>query len=364
MFVVSALVAVVTVFLAAVPPILLPSGGRNDEDLFPAPPGYLLPWAGGEIQNITQGEETTFTHNGALAYAYDIGINYDTVVAARSGKVVMVREDSNLGGCSSIFSNSGNYVVIDHGDGTSSLYLHLAYDSASVKPGDLVRQGDPIAIAGETGVTCSDDGTGPGAHLHFQVQKTSDASYMTQSLPVAFDDIPDNNGVPVEARSYVSGNFGRGKPQKIKLTPYRVPRVFNPVAQPENHGLVEAVPAPPPVPTAEAPAPPPGDAPAPETPPIADTATVTAEPTETPEPDDTETPEPTVTPTQTPTPAPSNTPTSTPTQPAAPTQPPPPPPTEVPTQAPPPPAPPTTSLQADTPAAAEPPPPPVETATP
>jgi hypothetical protein len=300
----------------------VPEGDETNEGLFPAPPGYLLPWPGGEIQSVTQGEETSFTHNGLAAYAFDFDLSYDTIVASRSGKVTLIREDSNSGGCDPSFSSATNFVLIDHGDGTSGLYLHLAYDSVLVNPGDVVEQGEPIAISGETGVTCSGDG-GPGAHLHFQVQRTGEGGYFKQSLPIAFDDIPDNEGIPQEGRSYVSGNFGKGKPQKIALTPRRVPRTFNPVAVPANPALIEADPnhVVTPVPTEDVPA-------------AREDATLewpTAEPdTATPEPD-TATPEP-----DTPTPAP-DTPTSTSTAPPPTATPPatdtpaPPPPTETPT---------------------------------
>ena len=67
--------AVTISFLAAMlPPITL--GGRTSADpLYPAAPGYLLPWEGGQIHEVTQGEETGFTHNGTAAYAFDFNLN-------------------------------------------------------------------------------------------------------------------------------------------------------------------------------------------------------------------------------------------------------------------------------------------------
>jgi len=278
-------VAIAVTFVAAIaPPIHIPGQQKGEEGRFPAAPGYLLPWAGGEIHSVTQGEETTFTHNGSTAYAFDFDLSYDTIVAARSGKVTMVREDSNSGGCDPMFSTAANYVVIDHGDGTSALYLHLAHNGVQVAAGDIVDQGDPIAISGETGLTCSDhEGGGPGPHLHFQVQRTEENRPLTQSLPVAFDDISSNNGVPQDGRSYASGNYGKGQPQKIKLTPWRVQRVFNPTARPADPTLVEE-------PALPTPTPPPAE---PDAQNAGATATATPEtPTRTPVPDDTSTPAP------------------------------------------------------------------------
>jgi murein DD-endopeptidase MepM/ murein hydrolase activator NlpD len=240
-FVLSALCAAVTLIAAVLPAVTIPGiSGGGDEPLYPAPPGYLLPWAGGEIEGVTQGEETSFTHNGLAAYAFDFGLNYDTVVAARSGRVAMVFVGSNSSGCDPSLNIASNYVVIDHGDGTSGLYLHLAYNSALVAVGDLVARGQPIAVSGDTGMTCADaDANAPAPHLHFQEQRMEDNHYMTQSLPVAFDDVSANEGVPVEGEEYLSGNYGVGNRQKTKLTPWRSQRVFAPVATPADPALSE-----------------------------------------------------------------------------------------------------------------------------
>jgi hypothetical protein len=266
---------------------------------------------------VTQGEETSFTHNRRAAYAFDFDLSYDTVVAARPGRVAMVFDGSNRGGCDPALNVASNYVVIDHGDGTSALYLHLAYDSVIVAPGDLVSRGQALAISGETGVTCDGEESGPAPHLHFQVQRTEEGRYFTQSLPVAFDDINKREGVPVEGASYVSGNYGRGKPQKIKLTPHRAERVFAPKAIPADPALSELAIQPGEegsiddwvagVQTAIA-----ASATATET--VTDTATATATetPTNTPVPVMSDTPAPVATPTPTivdsPTPVPSDTP--------------------------------------------------------
>ena len=56
----------------------------------------------------------------------------------------------------------GNLVVIDHGNGYSTLYAHMAHGSIVVKPGDKVAQGQRLGTMGSTGRS-----TGP--HLHFEV---------------------------------------------------------------------------------------------------------------------------------------------------------------------------------------------------
>ncbi|WP_018946039.1 peptidoglycan DD-metalloendopeptidase family protein [Thioalkalivibrio sp. AKL17] len=55
---------------------------------------------------------------------------------------------------------AGRFIVIEHGQGYSTRYLHL--DRALVSPGDDVERGDRIALSGNTGRS-----TGP--HLHYEV---------------------------------------------------------------------------------------------------------------------------------------------------------------------------------------------------
>jgi len=60
----------------------------------------------------------------------------------------------------------GNVVVLEHGDGTTSLYAHC--DELKVAKGDRVGRGDVIATVGSTGRS-----TGP--HLHLEVHRNGAA---------------------------------------------------------------------------------------------------------------------------------------------------------------------------------------------
>ena len=57
----------------------------------------------------------------------------------------------------------GNYIVIIHGNGYSTLYGHLSSFAPGISSGQIIARGDLIALEGSTG-----NSTGP--HLHFEIR--------------------------------------------------------------------------------------------------------------------------------------------------------------------------------------------------
>ena len=72
--------------------------------------------------------------------------------AAASGTVILVRY---------LNYSYGRYLIIDHGDGLSTLYAHNSQILVNV--GDKVSAGQVVAKSGSTG-----NSTGP--HCHFEVR--------------------------------------------------------------------------------------------------------------------------------------------------------------------------------------------------
>ncbi len=86
-------------------------------------------------------------HNGV-----DIGAKHGApILAAYDGRVV----------AASYTSAMGNYIMIDHGDGLYTIYMHAS--QLYVAEGTYVVRGEQIAAVGSTGIS-----TGP--HLHFSVR--------------------------------------------------------------------------------------------------------------------------------------------------------------------------------------------------
>lgn len=77
-----------------------------------------------------------------------------TIVAAFKGVVSKVRNMGRRKGY-------GKYVILDHENGLTTLYAHLA--SWQVNVGDTLQAGDTIGVGGNTGRSF-------GAHLHFEMK--------------------------------------------------------------------------------------------------------------------------------------------------------------------------------------------------
>ena len=82
----------------------------------------------------------------------DIGAGYgEAIWASKSGEVITAGEDEGY----------GNYVVLYHDDGSTTLYAHMSEILTSV--GAYVGQGETIGLVGTTGWS-------DGPHLHFEIR--------------------------------------------------------------------------------------------------------------------------------------------------------------------------------------------------
>ena len=114
--------------------------------------GYIWPVSSRRITSTFGGRASPGGIGSTNHKGVDIGgVGYTTEIhAAKAGTVIV-----------SQYSRSyGNYVVVSHGSGNTTLYAHMS--SRKVSVGQYVNQGDVLGITGSTG-----NSTGP--HLHFEI---------------------------------------------------------------------------------------------------------------------------------------------------------------------------------------------------
>lgn len=138
---------------------------------------YQLPFKNKKKVFLIQAYESKMSHVGERALDFKIKKG-TTICAARNGIVSVLRKNSNKGGLKQENLSDGNYVSIQHEDGSVAHYWHLQKEGVFVNAGDTVKAGQPIGLSGNTGYSAF-------PHLHFEVQGY-DASGNFVQLPTRF----------------------------------------------------------------------------------------------------------------------------------------------------------------------------------
>ena len=133
---------------------------------------YRLPFKTGKAHLVVQGYFSRLSHKNRIAI--DFKMKKGTkILAARDGVVLRLKEDGSKGGWNRKYLRDGNNIVIQHSDNTRSGYWHLQKNGVLVNTGDSVKQGQVIAISGNTGYTIF-------PHLHFLVWEFTDKGQWKQ----------------------------------------------------------------------------------------------------------------------------------------------------------------------------------------
>jgi murein DD-endopeptidase MepM/ murein hydrolase activator NlpD len=96
--------------------------------------------------------------------------NYrDTLYAVADGTVLRIRDgrpenngDAHDAPINTLDELGGNYLVLDIGGGQYAFYAHCVPSSFMVREGDVVKEGQPIALLGNSG-------NSDAPHLHFEI---------------------------------------------------------------------------------------------------------------------------------------------------------------------------------------------------
>ncbi|HYX31174.1 MAG TPA: hemopexin repeat-containing protein [Pyrinomonadaceae bacterium] len=159
-----------------------------------------IPWSFGRAVFFKGNQALTVemkTHK-AMGGAYSVGSGISNWPASWSkiDAALVWSHDGYLG--------VGNYIVIDHGDGTFATYWHLGRHGVRVKVGDKVERGDWIAVSGNTGNSSQ-------PHFHFDVRSGWDKAYPANvheypNVKLRFQDYSHKCWIPKVGEALSSNN--------------------------------------------------------------------------------------------------------------------------------------------------------------
>lgn len=123
----------------------------------PSSSGYIFPVAGLSKANIRVKSYPSYA--GHTGVDVNINVTGKTVVAVKAGTVVTSEAKIRNGK----YYSYGEYIIINHHDGTMTLYAHGLAGTRRVIEGQKVSQGQALMTVGSTG-------NSTGTHLHFEVR--------------------------------------------------------------------------------------------------------------------------------------------------------------------------------------------------
>jgi murein DD-endopeptidase MepM/ murein hydrolase activator NlpD len=141
-------------------------------------------------QGFNQGTHKKWSEDKEdFTYSLDFLVPEGTeIIASRSGKVTKIKIDGkenysgkNLKKGEIAYKNHMNEIEIKHSDGTFAAYAHLRYKSSNLRIGDKVKQGQTIALTGNTGWSSE-------PHLDFSVYEKDKREWKIKSIKFNFKD--------------------------------------------------------------------------------------------------------------------------------------------------------------------------------
>lgn len=159
-------------------------------------PCVVTSYATNRLDPFGSGE--VMTHGGVdIAPTNSPGLGNVNIIAAKDGKVIypyiLNKNDCPSGSYRECGGGYGNFVMIEHDDGTITLYAHMYENTITVSYGDTVKAGQVIGKMGSSG-------NSTGMHLHFEVrvggQRVDPMNYISE----------ENKRPKKQTTTYVEGN--------------------------------------------------------------------------------------------------------------------------------------------------------------
>ena len=136
-------------------------GPRSEEFKYVAEAGVATGTLGYPVEGVTGCDASDYPYYSDGDYHGGTDIN--SSVGASEGMNILAADGGTVKTVKNLNYSYGSHVIIDHGNGYTTLYAHMQNGSITVKEGDLVSKGQIIGKLGSTG-----NSTGP--HLHIELR--------------------------------------------------------------------------------------------------------------------------------------------------------------------------------------------------
>ncbi len=139
-------------------------GPKSEQYKYTAGDGVATGTLGYPVEGVTGCDASDYPYyaNGN----YHGGTDINRSVGASSGMNILAADGGTVKTVKNLNYSYGSHVIIDHGNGYTTLYAHMQKGSITVNEGDTVSKGQIIGKLGSTGKS-----TGP--HLHIELRKNN-----------------------------------------------------------------------------------------------------------------------------------------------------------------------------------------------
>ena len=137
-------------------------GPKSEQYKYAAGEGVATGTLGYPVEGVTGCDASDYP-NYSSSGGYHGGTDINSDVGASEGMNILAADGGTVKTVKNLDYSYGSHVIIDHGNGYTTLYAHMQNGSITVKEGDLVSKGQIIGKLGSTG-----NSTGP--HLHIELR--------------------------------------------------------------------------------------------------------------------------------------------------------------------------------------------------
>ncbi len=137
-------------------------GPKSEQYKYAAGEGVATGTLGYPVEGVTGCDASDYP-NYSSSGGYHGGTDINSDVGASEGMNILAADGGTVKTVKNLDYSYGSHVIIDHGNGYTTLYAHMQNGSIVVKEGDLIAKGQLIGKLGSTG-------NSSGPHLHIELR--------------------------------------------------------------------------------------------------------------------------------------------------------------------------------------------------